>query len=41
MDLDKKKMVLDEPIRTLGNHIIQVKLHKEVTANLTVKVKEK
>lgn len=41
LELDKKKMVLDEPIRTLGNHIIQVKLHKEVTANLTVKVKEK
>ena len=41
LDLDKKKMVLDEPIRTLGNHIIQVKLHKEVTGSLTVKVKEK
>ncbi len=41
LELDKKKMVLDEPIRTLGNHIIQVKLHKEVTASLTVKVKEK
>lgn len=41
LELDKKKMVLDEPIRTLGNHIILVKLHKEVTANLTVKVREK
>jgi len=41
LELDKKKMVLDEPIRTLGNHIIQVKLHKDVTASLTVKVKEK
>lgn len=41
LELDKKKMILDEPIRTLGNHIIQVKLHKEVSANLTVKVKEK
>lgn len=41
LELDKKKMVLDEPIKTLGNHIIQVKLHKDVTANLTVKVKEK
>lgn len=41
LDLDKKKMVLDEPIRTLGNHIIQVKLHKDVTGSLTVKVKEK
>lgn len=41
LELDKKKMVLDEPIKTLGNHIILVKLHKEVTANLTVKVREK
>lgn len=41
MELDKKKMILDEPIKTLGNHIIQVRLHKDVTASLTVKVKEK
>ncbi len=41
LDLDKKKMVLDEPIRTLGSHIIQVKLHKDVTGSLTVKVQEK
>ena len=41
LEIDKKKMVLDEPIKTLGNHIIQIKLHKDVTANLTVKVKER
>jgi large subunit ribosomal protein L9 len=40
LEVDKKKMVLDEPIRTLGTHIIKVKVHKEVTANLTVKVTE-
>ena len=39
-EIDKKKMVLDEPIKTLGTHIIKVKVHKEVTANLTVKVTE-
>lgn len=39
-DIDKKKMVLDEPIRTLGTHIIKVKLHKDVVGNLTVKVTE-
>ena len=39
-DLDKKKMLLDEPIRTLGTHIIQLKLHKEVTAKLEVRVTE-
>lgn len=40
LKLDKKKMMLDEPIRSLGTHIVQVKLHKEVTAKLTVKVTE-
>ena len=39
-DIEKKKMLLDEPIRTLGSHIIHIKLHKDVTAKLTVKVKE-
>ncbi|MBQ2744907.1 MAG: 50S ribosomal protein L9 [Lachnospiraceae bacterium] len=41
LELDKKKMVLDEPIKALGNYVVQVKLHKDVSANLTVKVKEK
>ncbi|MDO5382515.1 MAG: 50S ribosomal protein L9 [Eubacteriales bacterium] len=41
LDIDKKKMKLDEVIKTLGTHIVAVKLHKEVTANLTVKVTEK
>lgn len=39
-DIDKKKMKLDEPIKTLGTHIVTVKLHKEVTSKLTVKVTE-
>lgn len=39
-DIDKKKMKLDEPIKTLGTHIVTVKLHKDVTAKLTVKVTE-
>lgn len=39
-DIDKKKMILDEPIRTLGTHIIQVKYHKDVVGKLEVRVKE-
>lgn len=39
-DLDKKKMILDEPIKTLGTHIIQLKLHKDVIGKLEVKVTE-
>ena len=40
LDIDKQKMKLDEPIKTLGTHIVTVKLHKEVTAKLTVVVGE-
>lgn len=39
-ELDKKKIILDEPIKTLGVHIVKVKLHKDVTAKLTIKVSE-
>lgn len=40
LDVDKKKIVLEEPIKELGTHIVKVKLHKDVTAELTVKVTE-
>lgn len=40
LDVDKKKIVLAEPIKTLGSHDIKVKLHKDVAATLVVKVVE-
>ena len=40
LDIDKTKLVLPEPIKTFGNHEVPVKLHKDVTAKLTVKVTE-
>ena len=40
LDIDKKKMVLTDPIKTLGTFEVPVKLHKDVTAKLTVKVVE-
>ena len=40
IEVDKKKITLDEPIRTIGTSIVTVKLHKEVTAKLTVRVRE-
>ena len=40
LDIDKKKLVLPEPIKTFGNHEVPVKLHKDVIAKLTVKVTE-
>ena len=40
LDIDKKKLGLPDPIKTFGNHEVPVKLHKDVTAKLTVKVTE-
>ncbi len=40
LDIDKKKMVLPEPIKSLGSFEVPVKLHKDVTAKLRVKVVE-
>lgn len=40
IELDKKKIVLDEPIRTVGTSIVSIKLHREVTAKLNVRVRE-
>jgi large subunit ribosomal protein L9 len=36
--IDRKKIQLDEPIKTLGDFKIAVKLHKEVTLELPVHV---
>lgn len=40
LDVDKKKIQLKEAIKSLGTHIVSVKLHPEVTAELKVSVKE-
>ena len=40
LDIDKKKLVLPEPIKTFGTHEVPIKLHKEVTGKLAVKVVE-
>jgi large subunit ribosomal protein L9 len=36
--IDRKKIVLDEPIKTLGEHKVVLKLHKEVALEVTVNV---
>ena len=38
LDIDKKKLVIAEPIKNLGTYKINIKLHPEVTAVLTVDV---
>lgn len=38
LDVDKKKIVLDQPIKALGNYKVVCKLYPEVSANLAVEV---
>lgn len=38
--LDKKKLVLEEPIKTLGQHHVGVKLYHGVTATIPIEVEE-
>ena len=40
IELDKKKIVLPEPIKGFGSYEVSVKLHPEVTGKITVKVEE-
>ena len=40
LEVDKKKIQLKEPIKTLGEHTVTLKLHAEVTAELKVNVVE-
>ncbi|MBP3737293.1 MAG: 50S ribosomal protein L9 [Lachnospiraceae bacterium] len=40
LDLDKKKIQLDEPIKTFGSFEVPIKLHPEVTGTIYVLVKE-
>ena len=40
LDVDKKKIQLKEAIKSLGTHVVAVKLHPDVTAELKVSVKE-
>lgn len=40
LEIDKRKIVLEEPIKQLGVYTVPVKLHPEVSANLKVWVVE-
>ena len=40
INVDKRKLVLDEPIKNVGNYTVKVKLGYEVTGNLKLKVEE-
>ena len=38
-NIDRRKVHLDEPLKSLGEFLIPVKLHREVTAHIKVTVK--
>ena len=38
LEVDKKKLVMEEPIKTFGTHVVTLKLHPQVTASIRVKV---
>lgn len=38
MEIDKKKIVIANPIKELGSYTVKIKLHAEVTGKLTVQV---
>ncbi len=40
IEIDKRKIELDDPIKDLGSYEIELKLHSEVTAKLNVQVTE-
>jgi large subunit ribosomal protein L9 len=37
-EVDRRKIQLAEPLKTLGNYDVAIKLHREVTAHIKVKV---
>lgn len=38
MEVDRRKIQLDEPLKTLGDHIVPIRVHREVTAQVTVRI---
>ena len=40
VEVDKKKIGIEEPIKTVGSHTVNVKLYKDISTDITVKVEE-
>ena len=38
IEIDKRRIALDEPIKALGSHTVTIKLHKDVAAQLNIEV---
>ena len=41
IEVDKRKISLDEPIRVLGSRFVEIKIHQKVTTKIRVDVREK
>ena len=39
-NIDKKKIIIDSPLNTIGIHYIKIILHKQVTGELKITIKE-
>ncbi|MFR3484569.1 MAG: 50S ribosomal protein L9 [Clostridia bacterium] len=40
LNVDKKKIFVKDPIKAIGNYSVEVKLHANAAANLTVRIEE-
>lgn len=40
LNVDKKKIYVKDPIKAMGNYSVEVKLHANAAANLTVRIEE-
>lgn len=38
IDIDKKKIIIEEPIKRLGDYSVTVKIHPEISAQLNIQV---
>lgn len=36
--IDRRKIQLEEPLKTLGEHVVTIKLHRDVPATVTIKI---
>lgn len=41
IEVDKRKVLLEEPIRVLGSRFVEIKIHQKVVTKIRVDVKEK
>ncbi len=41
IEVDKRKILLEDPIRTLGSTNVEIKIHQKVTTKMRVDVREK